>query len=306
MAGFIGTFKRKETKYVLDAKQIAQVKQMLSGRMRVDDYGVTRIDSLYFDTPNRSIISRSLEKPLYKEKLRVRSYGDARKDSPVFVELKKKYKGIVYKRRVRMSRAGADAYLKGMPFEDAQSSYPIEGVVAEPTDVDVQIAHEIDAFRSRYEDLAPSMVISCMREAWQAVDPNDPETDVRITFDEAISYVDVADERFDYESAVAREGYDFAISAGSAVMEIKCAGAYPLWLVQLLDACDAYPKSFSKYGMAYRFVMAKQAASSVERRARHARNDRQRVAASSPTNVSAWRLGFSAFRGRKALTGRAS
>ena len=271
MAGFIGTFKRKEKKYVLAPGQAEMMKRLLSDRLQLDEYGETRIDSLYFDTPDRSLIARSLEKPIYKEKLRVRAYGDAQIDSPVFVEIKKKFKGIVYKRRVRMSRAGAAAFLSGESFEEAQRRFPIAGcgdaagvtaggdaAAAGVTAIDRQIAHEIDAFISRYESLEPSMVVSCMREAWKAIDPDDPESDVRVTFDRDISYVDVAGERFDYDDAVRREGRDFVLTGGKVLMEVKCAGAYPLWLVQLLDECGVKPQSFSKYGNAYQITGAPQ------------------------------------------------
>ena len=89
-----------------------------------------RITSLYFDTPGRALIERSLDKPLYKEKLRLRRYGeaageDADEDGCVFVEIKKKYKGVVYKRRVGMSLAAARAYMGGMPYEQACACFPL-------------------------------------------------------------------------------------------------------------------------------------------------------------------------------------
>ena len=266
MAQFIGTFERKEKKYVLDAFQVAELKDRISKRLQLDEYGRTRIDSLYFDTPGHDIIARSIEKPLYKEKLRVRAYGDVAPDSPVFVEIKKKYKGIVYKRRVRMSRAGAQAYLSGMAFEQAQAAYPIKGGDASKISaVDAQIAREIDAFCKRYPGIAPSMVISCQREAWKAIDKQDPESDVRITFDEEISYVDVNGRMFDYDAAVAAEGKSFALAPENVVMEVKCAGAYPLWLVEALDECGIAPQSFSKYGSAYSQCCARHAPRTVRR-----------------------------------------
>ena len=282
MAAFIGTFERKETKYVIDAAQLAKVKEGLSGRLELDGYGATRIDSLYFDTPNRDLIARSLEKPTYKEKLRVRAYGDAGPDSPVFVELKKKFKGIVYKRRVRMSRAGVQAYFAGASYEEAQGRHPVGSKPDESafTPVNLQIAREIDLFRTRYDGLAPSMLISCMREAWRAVDPSDPETDIRITFDEGISFVDVAGGPFEYEAAVACEGRDFALPCGSAVMEIKCAGAYPVWLARLLGECGIRPQSFSKYGASYAIASRRQCEEARQAAARRVAT--RRLASNAP------------------------
>ena len=251
MAGFIGTFERKETKYVLEEHQIAAFKQALSDYMRLDDYGVTRIDSLYFDTPDQLLIQRSLEKPSYKEKLRIRSYGDAIPDSAVFVEIKKKYKGIVYKRRVRMSRAAAEAYFLGLTYEEAQQVFPLSKDHDALSKTNIQIAREIDAFRRRYEHIQPAMVISCKREAWKELSPESDANEVRITFDEDISYVDVLGKPFNYDFILSHEGEWFALDQGKAVMEIKCGGAYPLWLVKMLDEFEIYPQSFSKYGRAY-------------------------------------------------------
>lgn len=251
MAAYIGTFERKETKYVLQPWQIKPFKEALSAHMRLDDYGETRIDSLYFDTPEHTLIQRSLEKPLYKEKLRIRSYGDAIPDSAVFVEIKKKFKGIVYKRRVRMSRAAAEAYFLGLSYEEAQEVFPLAKDKDALSDKNIQIAREIDAFRSRYQGIQPAMVISCKREAWKETAPENAANEVRITFDEDISYVDVLGKPFNYDFVLLHEGEWFALDQGKAVMEIKCGAAYPMWLVQLLDRFDIYPQSFSKYGRAF-------------------------------------------------------
>ena len=248
------TFQRKEKKYLISAGQCDAIKAGLANHMQLDAYGQTRIDSLYLDTPDHSLILRSLEKPLYKEKLRIRSYGAFSESDTVFVEIKKKFKGIVYKRRVRMSKAGMDAYLKGMPYEDAQRSFPVAAKNAS-TDLDpgkVQIARELDAFFKRYEGLAPSMVISCLREAWAPIDPDDGDCVDRITFDEDITYIDL----FEKGSASRRP----VTGNGMVVMEVKCAGGYPVWLCNLLSSVGAFPRSFSKYGNAYKRVLASHAA----------------------------------------------
>ena len=252
------TFERKEKKYLITTEQCKAIKEGLAAHMRLDDYGATRIDSLYLDTPDRSLICRSLEKPLYKEKMRIRSYGPFSEAKTVFVEIKKKYKGIVYKRRVRMSAEGARAYYSGeLSYEEASTRFPIPNSSTESALAKgkVQIAHEIDAFLNRYEGLAPSMLISCQREAWCKIDSDDEDCVDRITFDEDISYVDLMQ-----TSSVQRcrvTGPD------QVVMEIKCAGGYPLWLCKLLDEVGALPRSFSKYGNAYKRVLADQGAISI-------------------------------------------
>ena len=244
------TFERKEKKYLITEAQCEAIKRGLSAHMRLDDYGATRIDSLYLDTPDRSLICRSLEKPLYKEKLRVRSYGAFSEASTVFLEIKKKYKGIVYKRRVRMSKQAYEAYAQGMSYEQAQEQFP---VMAANADDDLkpgklQIARELDAFYRRYDDLAPSMVISCLREAWTPLDADDEDCVDRVTFDENISYIDLFE-----QGAAARRP---VTGPDQVVMEIKCAGGYPTWLCELLSSVGAYPRSFSKYGNAFKRSLA--------------------------------------------------
>ena len=100
MAGPIVVMKRYELKYLLSAEQTAYLKKSLEGHMMLDQYGRTSIASLYYDTPNYRLIRASVEKPLFKEKIRLRSYGLATPQSHVYLELKRKAYGIVYKRRV--------------------------------------------------------------------------------------------------------------------------------------------------------------------------------------------------------------
>lgn len=251
MATSADTFERKEKKYLITMAQCMAIKEGLSTHMKLDAYGATRIDSLYYDTPDRSLICRSLEKPLYKEKLRIRSYGAFSEAETVFVEIKKKYDGIVYKRRVRMSKDAMDAYTRdGLSYEEATRRFPVAGAGADDdlAPGKLQIARELDAFFRRYGCLKPSMVISCMREAWAPIDPDDADCVDRVTFDEDIRYIDLFE-----DASVARRP---VTSPDQVVMEIKCAGGYPTWLASLLSSVGAFPRSFSKYGNAYKRVLA--------------------------------------------------
>ena len=100
-------FKRYEIKYLITLKQKDIVLQAISPYMELDQYGRTTIRNIYFDTDNYRLIRRSIEKPAYKEKLRIRSYCQATPDSTVFVELKKKYEKVVYKRRISLHERDA-------------------------------------------------------------------------------------------------------------------------------------------------------------------------------------------------------
>ena len=250
MPAFDSTFKRKEVKYLLSADQYARVRTALAAFMAPDRYGACAINTCYLDTPERLLIERSLDKPLYKEKLRIRRYGDAcTPETPTFVEIKKKYKGIVYKRRICMTDAAARRFLAGMPYERAIAQHPLADAKAQAeaeSAVSRQIAREIIAFGRRWGRLDPSMDIRVIRTAWKLTEAGraatTPGFEVRITFDEHMRALD----RFDGRS----EWRDIA-APGQVLMEVKVTGAYPLWLVRILNEAGFLPTSFSKYGIAY-------------------------------------------------------
>lgn len=266
MASFTEVFERKEIKYRLSAAQQRAVVASLAGRMRPDDFGTVKVLSIYFDTPDRALIDRSLEKPLYKEKLRLRSYGAPQEDDRVYIEIKKKYKGIVYKRRVGLSYAAARAYFGGVPYEDACTLYPLADPLMEAESVSprsLQIAREIDRFLVKHQPLRASMIIACNRTAYVpsgACSASDVPEGLRITFDSKVSYRDLFAEQGNKSDLAGQ-----LLRPGEAIMEIKSAGPLPLWLVRALDAARVYPTSFSKYGEAYRACAAQATPAHAER-----------------------------------------
>jgi len=218
------SFQRYEKKYLMSAEKYARLWQELRDRVRPDDYFSSTVCSVYYDTPDDHLIRQSIQKPIYKEKLRLRSYGvPDGVESPVFVELKKKFKGIVYKRRIELPEAQAENWLSGGDAPD-----------------DSQICREIDWVLQRYE-LSPKIVICCDREAW--VDTENPE--LRFTFDKNIRYRQ--DELFLSAGSHGR----LLLDEGSVLMEIKMPGSSPLWLSELLSRVDVFPAGFSKYGRCY-------------------------------------------------------
>lgn len=261
MAGYQGTFERKEVKYRLSAVQYRAILAAFEGRLAPDVYGSSLVKSVYFDTENRDMIAKSIEKPLYKEKLRVRSYGTPAEGDLVYVEIKKKFKGVVYKRRVGMTYAAARAYLGGMPYEQACIAYPqvtIEGREEELSKTSVQVSHEIDALKERWGMLCASVMTSCVRTAYGPIDENgvgcSAEDGLRVTFDSSLAFCDM------HRSKSASRCVPL-IDPEEVIMEIKVRGPLPLWLTKVLDDIDAYPSSFSKYGEAYRRCMAGEPAS---------------------------------------------
>lgn len=245
-------FERKEVKYRLSPFQYQSMRAALEPYMAPDGYGRTSVTSVYYDTPERSLIARSLEKPPYKEKVRLRSYGPRKPGQCVFIELKKKYDGIVYKRRVGVSREAAQAFMAGVPYARACERFPLDDARLQQDALlprGRQIAAEVSACVKRNGPLAPSICIMCERTAWAPIDglESTPGYDdfsaVRITFDERLRYRDL----FSDGSAQAVSLLPF----GEAIMEVKSTGPFPLVLVRALDRCGAYPTSFSKYGAAY-------------------------------------------------------
>ena len=225
---FQTVFKRYELKYLLTQQQKQAVLAAMEPYMQLDQYGRTVIRNLYYDTPTYLLIRRSIEKPAYKEKLRIRSYAQVDRDGTVFVELKKKYRDVVYKRRLALPNQKAMAWLAG--------EAPCHGG---------QIAKEIDYFQRFYGALRPAVFLSYEREAFYARDGSD----FRITFDDAILCRQEA-------LSLTAEAYGTPIlPPGKVLMEIKCSGGIPLWLTAVLSREKIYKTSFSKYGTAYKTLI---------------------------------------------------
>ena len=220
----VTSFKRIEKKYLLTRMQQEGLMERICSRLRPDEYGRSTVMSLYLDTPDRRIIRTSIEAEDYKEKLRLRSYGTPKADSTVFLELKKKFGGVVYKRRVGMTLTQAETYLLAglCPFES-------------------QLMAEIDWAMRFWNRPKGAMLIACEREAWF----DDRHPDLRLTFDRSIRARE-SELRLDRGSAGT-----LLLPKDLILLEIKTAGAMPLWLSSALDGESILPGSFSKYGAAY-------------------------------------------------------
>lgn len=106
------SFARYEQKYFLTPAQQAALLARIAPHIQRDAHARYTICNLYYDTDDWRLIRASLEKPVYKEKLRVRGYGVPADGDGVFAEIKKKYAGVVYKRRITLSPADAAAFLR--------------------------------------------------------------------------------------------------------------------------------------------------------------------------------------------------
>ena len=215
------TFRRFEKKYLLDEQQYRRLTELLKDRVLPDKFYETDIRSIYYDTDDHELIRRSIEKPEYKEKLRIRSYKEVTGDEMVFVELKKKFDGIVYKRRTKASSVQLLDDIYRCQFKDPQ--------------VGKEILYALDY----YGRLKPSIFIGCKRTSFVGKE----DRDLRITFDREICYR--------MEDLSLRKTEKDKLLTDKTVMELKIKDAMPLWLSEILDEVKAYPRGFSKVGNAF-------------------------------------------------------
>ncbi len=223
------TAQRYEKKYILTNEQYLQLKERLKDITVGDEYGNTTICNIYYDTPDFKLVRKSLSKPIYKEKCRIRSYGVAKDESTIFAEIKKKYKGVVYKRRVGFTYGE----LNGNHYESVKNTVSKK---------DKQILKEMSWLFELYDGLAPKMFISYDREALFTTD----DSGIRITFDSNILYR-TENLRLNHEVSGTP-----ILENGTKILELKTGNAIPLWMANILNELKIYPSSYSKYGTAYK------------------------------------------------------
>lgn len=228
----IEIFNRFEDKYRLDRDTFLRVQEIMDEHMTVDRYckehSFYTIANIYYDTHDNALIRESLSKPAYKEKLRLRSYGIPDMTSDVFLEIKKKYRGLVNKRRTTLHLNEAYDFLESGKAPEIKEY------------MNKQVVNELEYFLSIHA-LKPKVYIAYDRLAYFERD-ND---DLRISFDTNIRTRrnDLALELGDYGSRL--------LPKDTYLMEIKTSLAKPMWLVNMLSELNIYSTSFSKYGTEY-------------------------------------------------------
>lgn len=220
-------FKRVEQKYVLTEQEYKLLLKKINKHLKKDKYFKSTICNIYFDTINNDLIINSLEKPIFKEKIRLRSYQVPNINDDVFLEIKEKYKGIVGKRRIKIKLKDFYTYLETNNY-----------------DKDNQIMNEINYY-FKYYDLKPAIYIAYDRLSYCGVDDNS----LRITID---SNLRSRNSDLNLELGDAGKCY---FKDKNYIMEIKTLGSMPLWLVRSLSELKIYPTSFSKYGSIYQIEL---------------------------------------------------
>lgn len=217
-------FKRVEQKYLLTETQYKQLLEKAESHLEKDKYFKNTICNIYFDTDNYDLIVESLEKPIYKLKVRLRSYNVPKLNSIVYLEIKNKYKGIVGKRRVKITLNEFYNYLKTGEFPNCNK----------------QIMGEIDYFFKKY-NLKPKLYLAYDRLSFYDKD----NKSFRITFDQNMRSRE-EDLKLEYGDAGKLYFKD-----KKYIMELKTLEALPLWFTKIINELKIYPISFSKYGKIY-------------------------------------------------------
>lgn len=232
----IEVFNRYEHKYLLDEATFERVIQVMDAHMVIDAHNPSHkpytIANIYFDTPDDYLIRTSLSKPEYKEKLRLRSYGVPKANSTVFLEIKKKFKGIVNKRRTALTLSEAYAFVETGKSPELKEY------------MNKQVLSELEYFLKIY-DLSPKLYLAYDRIAYFEKD----NSDLRVSFD-----MHIRSRRYDLALEHGAYGKKL-LPDGVCLMEIKTSLAKPLWLTKMLAELDIKRVSFSKYGTEFKYTV---------------------------------------------------
>ena len=213
-------FKRIEKKYELTTNEYIYIKNKIKEKMLEDEHGKSTILNIYFDTKNYDLIRHSISKPVYKDKIRLRSYNTPNENSNVFLEIKRKYEGVVSKRRINMKLKDFNNFLN----------------VKQNDQVKKELLYYFDLY-----NLEPKMFLSYDRVAYFMKE----DRNFRLTFDNNII---ARNYDLNLESGVYG---DYILDTDKYMMEVKTTGAIPMWFVKILNELNLRPCNFSKYGEAY-------------------------------------------------------
>jgi len=249
----IEVFKRKEMKYIMDAERYRHIVDFLQTYMNLDEYNKGNqhytIANIYYDTHDNNIIRQSVAKPKYKEKLRLRAYGVPDMDSNTYLELKKKYRGIVYKRRVTLPLTDAYDFIRtGKIPETDNQRY-----------VNVQVLKELQYSIQFYKPI-PAVYLAYDRIAYFGKDSSEggPGRDLRISFD-----FNVRTRRENTGLELGDHGEQL-LEEGMYVMEVKSGNLLPRWLLDYFQEHGMRRNSLSKYGTEYKKFLNNQIQAGID------------------------------------------
>ena len=216
-------FERIEKKYLLTETQYQKLFLNISEYIEKNKYFETTVCNIYFDNDQEELINTSIDKPIYKHKVRLRSYGIPKQNDDVFLEIKSKFKKIGNKRRIKMKLSDFNKYIRKNIFNNNQ------------------IMREID-YLFKFYKLKPFYFIAYDRKSYSEKN----NENLRITIDTNLR------SRSDKLKLEYGDKGKMYFKEKIYIMEIKTLGAMPLWLVKNLSALEIYPVSFSKFGSIYK------------------------------------------------------
>ncbi len=238
------TFERREKKMLIDNTQVNDFVNDILEYMTPDEYNVGgepyMISNIYFDDDGDNVIRHSVSKPQFKEKLRIRSYGVPDKDTKVYIEIKRKLKGIGTKRRAKLPLWQLNEYLE-------MGKHP-DGIKY----IDEQVLREIDYYRATYH-VSPKIYISYMRNAYFGKE----DKKFRLTLDKEITT-----RRYDLDLSLGSYGEQL-LPEGKTLLEVKFEGAVPLWFARIMSKYSLSFTPYSKYGTEFKLAQRKQNFSEV-------------------------------------------
>lgn len=234
----VEVFNRRECKYLLNDIQFHNIEKQLKAYMELDEYNKKSefytITNIYYDTDDNQLIRKSMSKPGYKEKLRLRAYGVPEQDQRVYLEIKKKVCGLVNKRRTTLVLREAYDFVSTGVKPDVKSY------------MNKQVVNEIEYILKIY-DLKPKLYLAYDREAFFCKE----NRNLRITFDK-----NIRTRRYDLKLELGDYG-EYLLDEGQWLMEIKTENSIPLWLTKVLSDNKVFRTSFSKYGTEYKELLTK-------------------------------------------------
>ncbi len=216
---------------MLDEEKYYELLNIINKYLEKDKYFDSRIRNIYFDNDNFDLIRKSIDKPIYKQKLRLRCYANNQSVDTVYFEIKKKFKGITNKRRIKASKSGIDDYL----YHDIKPM------------CDMQVLKEIEYIIKRNE-LKPVLYLAYDRQSYYAKD----NKNFRLTFDTNLRF---RESNLNIENDEDTTNY---FKRNIYILEIKTLDAIPLWFSKALTTLKIYPVSFSKYGKIYENYISKE------------------------------------------------
>jgi hypothetical protein len=222
---------RYECKYLVLEAWVPEIRRIIGPFVRPDRFapqagGMYRISSLYLDSPDLQLLRMAREGWSERMKLRARTYSE-RQEDPVFLEVKRRFNGVVHKTRARLARAEVRAPLRSHAWGAPARSGPSELR---------QFVHLAQHFAVR-----PVRHVRYLREAYESRG-GEP---VRVTFDRALEQAEGRDGELSPDGSRWRP-----LGLEGVVLELKFTGGFPLWMGALVARFELERRSISKYSLA--------------------------------------------------------